>query len=111
MTVLGLFAIVYGGMAITHSFWVIGFLFFLNGIYAAATEGIAKAWISNMVPPEDIATAIGSYSGFQSICGLIASSLAGIVWYNFGSTATFLLSALVASGVLVYLYSKQSASR
>ena len=111
MTGLGLFAIVYGGMAISHSFWVIGFLFFLYGIYAAATEGIAKAWISNLVPGEDTATAIGSYSGFQSICGLLASSLAGIVWYTFGSTATFLLSALVAMGVLVYFYRMQSASR
>lgn len=111
MTGLGLFAIVYGGMAFSHSFWVIGFLFFLYGLYAAATEGIAKAWISNMVPGEDTATAIGSYAGFQSICGLLASSLAGIVWYNFGSTVTFLVSALVAMGVLVYFYRLKSAGR
>jgi MFS family permease len=111
MTGLGLFAIVYGGMALTNSFWVIGYLFFLYGIYAAATEGIAKAWISNLVPGEDTATAIGSYAGLQSICGLLASSLAGIVWYTFGSTATFLLSAMVATGVLVYFYRMKRADR
>ncbi len=104
---LGLFAIVYGGMAFSHSFWVIGFLFFLYGLYAAATEGIAKAWISNIVRKEDTATAIGTFSGFQSICALLASSLTGIIWYTWGSAAAFLFTATMSVVVLLYFLTLQ----
>jgi hypothetical protein len=79
------------------------FLFLLYGLYAAATEGISKAWISNIVDKSETATAIGTYSGFQSICAFIASSLCGLLWYNFGAMFTFLLTASVAVFVIIYL--------
>ncbi|MFM2369975.1 MAG: hypothetical protein RL619_2292, partial [Bacteroidota bacterium] len=44
---LSLFAIVYFGMAFSKSIYTIALLFFIYGVYAAATEGISKAWISN----------------------------------------------------------------
>ena len=44
---LSLFAIVYFGMATNTNLYVFFGLFFLYGVYAAATEGISKAWISN----------------------------------------------------------------
>ena len=50
-----------------------------------------------------LATAIGTYSGFQSICALIASSLCGLLWYHFGSMFTFLLTAGITVVVVVYL--------
>ena len=71
-------------------------------MYAAATEGISKAWISNIVDQKDVATAIGTYSGFQSICAMLASSLAGIIWYRFEAPATFLVTAGITIVVLFY---------
>jgi MFS family permease len=102
---LVIFAIVYTGFAFHAS--VTGFiaLFFLYGIYAAATEGISKAWITNISDKADTATAIGTFTAFQSICTLIASSLAGFVWLKFGATATFALSAAVTLAVAGYLVS------
>lgn len=99
---LGLFAIVYTGMAFTSNIYIYLLLFFLYGLYAAATEGIAKAWISNITDRKDTATAIGSFAGFQSIAALIASSLAGILWYNFGVKVAFMSTALVTLMVIVY---------
>ncbi|MEO6039386.1 MAG: MFS transporter, partial [Saprospiraceae bacterium] len=58
--------------------------------------------ISNISDPKDTATAIGTYSGLQSIAGLLASSLAGLVWYKFGANATFLLTGGVTLGVIIY---------
>jgi MFS family permease len=78
------------------------FLFFLYGLYAAATEGIAKAWISNIADRKDVATAIGTYSGFQSIAALIASSLAGFIWFRVGAAATFIISATATLAVILY---------
>ena len=103
ITGLFVFVLVYAGMAFatlpTHFYG----LFFLYGFYAAATEGISKAWISNISAKENTATAIGTYSAFQSICTMLASSLAGIIWYKFGSEVTFLLSAVMVFVVVVYV--------
>lgn len=99
---LSLFSIVYFGMAFATDIYAIAILFFIYGVYASATEGISKAWISNISERKDTATAIGTYSGFQSICTMLASSLAGLIWYQFGATATFLTSAIVAILVIIY---------
>lgn len=96
------FSIVYTGMAVTNNLYVFFTLFFLYGIYAAATEGVAKAWISNITDKKDTATAIGTYTGFQSICTLLASSLTGLLWHYLGPMAAFLVSAAVAFGLAVY---------
>ena len=64
---LSLFAIVYFGMAFSENSYLIALFFFVYGVYAAATEGVSKAWISNICDKKDTATAIGTYSGFQSI--------------------------------------------
>ena len=43
-----LFSIVYGGFAFNPSIGLIFILFSIYGIYAAATEGVIKAWITNL---------------------------------------------------------------
>lgn len=99
---LGLFAVVYIGMAFNKNLYIYFGLFFLYGMYAAATEGISKAWISNITSQKDTATAIGTYSGLQSICTMMASSLTGILWYQFGAATAFISTATVTVLVIVY---------
>jgi MFS family permease len=94
---LFLFAGVYFGMAYADTQTEFLVLFFCYGIYAAATEGVAKAWISNIAERKDTATAIGAFSAFQSISLLIASSTAGLLWYFAGPATTFLLTAIMAT--------------
>ncbi|HMI78238.1 MAG TPA: MFS transporter [Ferruginibacter sp.] len=108
---LFVFALVYIGFAFNNNIYIFLFLFLLYGLYAAATEGISKAWISNIVDKSETATAIGTYSGFQSICALIASSLCGLLWYNFGAMLTFLVTAGITVIVIIYLSAfKRSAT-
>ncbi|MBK9331999.1 MAG: MFS transporter [Ignavibacteria bacterium] len=97
-----LFAVVYFGMTLSVNIYLFFVLFFLYGIYASATEGISKAWISNITNKKDTATAIGTYSGFQSICSLIASTLTGLIWYRFGAEAAFVTTASVTVLVIIY---------
>ena len=99
---LSIFAIVYFGMSQTKSVEMIIAFFFLYGLYAAATEGISKAWITNISDKKDSATAIGSFAGFQSIATMLASSMAGLIWYQFGANATFMLSAITTCLVIAY---------
>ena len=100
---LVIFSMVYGGMAFANQSYHFYILFFLYGIYAAATEGISKAWITNISSKENTATAIGTYSAFQSICTMLASSLAGFIWYRFGAGVTFGLSAVMVLAVSIYI--------
>jgi MFS family permease len=99
---LGIFSVVYLGMGFFAGMLPVAIMFFLYGIYAAATEGISKAWISNIADKKDTATAIGTYSGFQSLCAMIASSLAGLIWYNFGAGTTFIIAGIAAIVVILY---------
>ena len=98
-----LFSAVYAGMALTNNLVVYILLFAVYGVYAAATEGISKAWVSNISDKKDTATAIGTFVAFQSICTMVASSLAGLIWSFYGFKVTFLLSAGVTTLVALYL--------
>ncbi|WP_343671222.1 MFS transporter [Chitinophaga sp.] len=99
---LFLFTLVYAGMAYTGGIYYYGFLFLLYGVYAAATEGISKAWISNITDKADTATAIGTYTGFQSICTMLASTVTGWLWFQYGAANAFWVTAVIAGLVIVY---------
>ncbi|TDH28908.1 MFS transporter [Segetibacter sp. 3557_3] len=104
--VLGLilFSISYAAMAFAGNLSMFVLVFLGYGLYAAATEGVSKAWLSNIVPRNETAAAIGTFSGFQSIAALIASTVGGLVWYAFGSTALFVLAAALTLIIAVYIY-------
>ncbi|HTM90910.1 MAG TPA: MFS transporter [Flavisolibacter sp.] len=99
---LVLFALVYFLFGITNSVAVIFSAFFIYGIYAAATEGITKAWITNMAHTSNTATAIGFYTSCESICTLLASIIAGAIWDGLGSSTTFFTTSGAAVCVIVY---------
>lgn len=96
------FSIVYFGMSFNRNYYVFFLLFFLYGVYASATEGISKAWITNISDKKDTATAIGTFSSFQSIFTMISSSLAGFIWFQFGAEITFITTGIVTVLVVVY---------
>ena len=99
---LAFFSTVYFGMSVNTNLYFFFGLFFLYGIYASATEGISKAWISNITDKKDTATAIGTYSGLQSICTMLASSLTGFIWFQFGAATAFITTASVTLFVMAY---------
>jgi len=99
---LGLFVLVYFLFGITNSATVLFAAFFIYGIYAAATEGITKAWITNMAHTSNTATAIGFYTSCESFCTLLASIIAGALWDKLGSSATFFITSAAAAVVIVY---------
>ena len=98
-----LFALVYCGFAFDPSLEMIFLLFGIYGMFAAATEGISKAWITNLAHGSDTATAVGFYTSGQSICTLLASSIAGALWLSVGSSFIFAATAVVSLIVLFYV--------
>lgn len=104
-----LFAATYFGMAWAGQTWIIFGLFLLYGLYAAATEGVSKAWISNLAGKETTATAIGFLAAFQNFAALGASLLTGAVWTIWGAKAALIPSAAVALGVAFFVATRVSA--
>jgi len=99
-----LFGSVYLAMGV--SFTLIHFIviFFFYGAYAASTDGVSKALISNISAKEDTATALGYYNSLASILTLISSMLAGLIWQLFGFKIMFFFAGAGAVLVVIYLF-------
>lgn len=100
---LSVFVITYLGMALTGERTLLYLMFFFYGIYAAGTEGVSKAWISNTCDPGDVATAIGTFEGLKSLTTMLASALAGLIWFYHSPEAAFIITAVAVSLVAIYM--------
>lgn len=99
---LFLFAVVYFMMSLELSFVLIVIAFIIYGVFAASSEGISKAWITNLVPQNQTGTALGFFLSFNSIFTMMASALAGFLWSSFTPGLTFAVSAAGALIIAVY---------
>lgn len=100
---LCLFAAVYAGFGYFNSIPWFMLLLVIYGLYAAATDGISKALISNLVPASETASAIGTYDGLISIAALLASALAGVVW-KYGSPSLMFYVSAGGTCIVVLLF-------
>ena len=99
-----IYSFVYLGFALADNLTIIFLLFAFYGIYAASTEGIAKAWVSDLIPDENRGKAIGILTMTTSIAIMLGSFLAGILWDKFGSAVPFLLSSIVSFIIALLLF-------
>ena len=98
-----LFCIVYAGFAWNTDSRFVYVLLGIYGIFAAATEGVAKALLSNILPASRLATGLGLFSSLQSIVALCASFFSGWIWTAAGSFWMFMVSVFLAAMALVLL--------
>lgn len=96
------YGLVYLGFAFATEGWQVWALFGLYGLYYAATEGVAKALVADLVPEAQRGTAYGFFNAAIGLTALPASILAGLlwqgigVWNGFGPSAPFLFGACMA---------------
>jgi MFS family permease len=98
------FALVYLGWTRATTQWHIWGLFLLYGAYYAATEGVAKAFVSDLVPKSRRGAALGWYNGLTGFIALPANLLGAWLWTQVGPAATFGLgtwTGAVAFGLLL----------
>jgi len=63
----------------------------------ALTEGVGKAYISNLVPQEKAGTAFGVYQTTVGLTTFFASFIAGLLWAYAGVSAPFVYGSLMAT--------------
>jgi len=83
------YGLIYLGLAFSNTGTQVWILFGLYGIFYAMTEGIAKAFVADLVPQEQRGTAYGLFNAAIGLTSLPASLIAGILWQGIGTWAGF----------------------
>lgn len=91
-----IYTIVYFGFGIASGIGTIVALFALYGLYSAATDGIQKAFIADMVDENKKGTAMGIYNALLGITLLPASLVAGLLYDKVDSRLPFYFGAVMA---------------
>lgn len=103
------YALVYLGFAQASAGWQAWALMAVYGVYYAATEGVAKAYVADLVPAELRGTAFGVFNAAVGLMAFPASVLAGVLWQGafgwagFGPGAPFYFGAALAGTAAVLL--------
>ncbi len=92
-----LFACLYYGFAVAAHAAAVWVLFGFYGVFMGLTEGVQKAFLATIIPPESKATAFGIYATCTGTAMLPASLIGGWLWDRFSSSATFYFGAATAT--------------
>ena len=98
-----LYAIIYLGFVRVTAGWQAWALMACYGLYYASTEGVAKAYVADLVPSEVRGSAYGAYNACVGLAAFPASVIAGVLWQGlgtwrgFGPSAPFIFGAGMAS--------------
>ncbi len=90
------YAAVYFGFGIATNTGAIVALFALYGLYSASTDGIQKAFISDMIDRNKQGTGLGIYNALLGITLLPASLIAGSLYDRVNSRIPFYFGAATA---------------
>jgi len=91
-----IYALVYLGFALTSSLWQMWLLFAIYGVYYGVVEGVARAFVADLVPEGKRGTAYGLYHGVVGLALLLASLIAGWLWDTVNPAAPFFFGAGLA---------------
>ena len=90
------YASAYFGFAFASRSYQIWILFVLYGVYYATAEGVAKAFIADLVSSERRGRAYGIYNAAVGLMALPASAVAGFLWDKYNPSAPFLFGGGLA---------------
>ena len=105
-----LYGLVYCGFALANAAWHWWILYACYAIFYALTDGVTKALIADLVPPQTRGTAYGLYNAVVGVVILPASVIAGVLWQGvgawqgFGPAAPFYFGAGCAMLAMVLLF-------
>ena len=103
---LGCFAVGYVGLGLVDGGWAVVGLLVAYGGFAGITDGVGKAWISALAPPEVRGHAQGLFQGLAGAGILVAGLWAGLMWTAGpgAGVVPLLLSGAVAAGCAIGLW-------
>ena len=98
-----IFGVTCVGFALIGSAWLAIFLFALYGLFKGITDGVQKAYVSDLVAPQVRGTAMGAFDTAVGLAAFPASFVVGIIWYSVGAWAAFTYGAVLSFAAAVLL--------
>jgi MFS family permease len=99
----GVYAMAYAGFGLATRELHIWLLFALYGLFYGMTEGVEKAYLSDLARPEERGGAFGWYNLATGIGALPASLIFGLIWQSSSPQAAFAFGAALACLAAVLL--------
>lgn len=90
------YSLLYAGFAFATANIHIWLLFPLYGLYKGMSDGMQRAYLAALAPPERRATAFGVYHTAAGVMLLPASIIAGFLWDRYGPLETFLYGGVMS---------------
>jgi MFS family permease len=97
-----IYGAIYLGFTVVAAGWQAWALMTLYGFYYGLSDGVARAYVADIVPAALRGRAYGVYNAAIGVTALPASLIAGILWqgvgpwHGFGPAAPFLFGAAMA---------------
>lgn len=95
-----LFSIVYIGFSLANHWTHFLILMSIYGIYMAATDGVSKAYITELVPSDFKGSALGIFGTVVGFAQIVASIFTGLIWDQYGSSMALIFSSV---GSIVFI--------
>jgi MFS family permease len=99
------FAVAYLGLGLVHDAAWVWVLLPVYGVYTALTDGVGKAWVSDLLGADVLGSGLGYFQGIVGGCALVASTWAGLAWGGDGRLPLQVSGAVVgvlAVGLLLF---------
>lgn len=103
MIAFALFALTCAIMATAEALAFLAIGFALFGVYKGASEGVFKAYVTDVVPSDLRGTALGTFHTAVGLVMLPGGIIAGYLWDLWGPEATFAYGAIMAIAAMAIL--------
>jgi len=103
-----LFGLTSIGLSLTTDLFLTICLFMLYGLFFAMIDGVQRAFVVDLTPPELKATALGTFHAVTGLAAMPAGLIAGLLWEYFSPETTFFYSFIVSIIAAVLLLRSKS---
>jgi MFS family permease len=108
-----LFSVTAIGLILTSQIYAIIILFVTYGIFFAMIDGVQRAFVVDLAPPNLKGTALGTFHTFTGIMALPGGFILGLLWDKISPQATFIFAFLLSiCSLVLFIFvknTKQSA--
>ncbi|MBU0498433.1 MAG: MFS transporter [Candidatus Thermoplasmatota archaeon] len=104
-----LFAVTAISLIFTSQIYTLLIVFIIYGLFFAMVDGVQRAFVVDLSPPELKATALGTFHTAIGLVALPGGLLAGIIWDTISPEATFVFAlVLTLCALLLFMFVKNN---
>ena len=104
-----LFAVTAISLIFTSQFYAILVVFVIYGLFYAMIDGVQRAFVIDLSPPELKATALGTFHTAIGLVALPGGLIAGIIWDQISPEATFLFAlTMTTCSLFLFMFVKNN---